>query len=169
MKLNLGSGQQKKEGFINTDSNPESKPDILRDIMRGLPFANEVAEEIHAEHLIEHLDTADFIFLFNECWRVLRDGGELHLKAPYYKMKWAYIDPSHKRFITEWSFDFFINHDYNSMTAGVTGWYEPVKLQVTGGEIYVVLRKTLTPKNWQMGDLKDETSNNTSNQQGQKQ
>lgn len=158
MKLNLGSGQNKKEGFINIDSNPSTKPDVIRDVCRGLPYTDGVADEICAEHLIEHLNAQDFIFFFNECWRVLKSKGILHIKAPYYKEKWAVIDPTHVRLITEYSFDFFFNRDYNSMTAGVTGWYEPEKLQIIGGELQLTVKKVETPTQyWDVKEMKEVT------------
>lgn len=172
MKLNLGAGNLKKEGYVNVDNNKACNPDLLRDIGRGLPYADCVVEEILAEHLIEHLPAEEFIFFFNECHRVLRDGGILHLKAPYYKMKWAYIDPTHIRFITEHSFDFFVNRDYNSVTAGVTGWYEPVDIKLIGGELDVVLKKVLVPVNkWMCKDLDggkdgEQKSNSANNNAG---
>jgi len=143
MRLNIGSGNNPKKGYINIDSNPTCKPDVIRNVMRGLPYNDNVADEICAEHIVEHLNSDDFIFLFNESHRVLKVGGILHIKAPYYKEKWAFIDPTHIRMITEFSFNFFTVQDYNSITAGVTGWYDMVKINLDehGGEIQVTLKK----------------------------
>ena len=147
LKINLACGMRKKEGveWVNIDSNSECKPDVVRNLMRGLPYSNETIDEINCEHFIEHLNGEDFIFFFNECHRVLKEGGRLCLKAPYHSEKWAWIDPTHKRPISEHSFDFFINCDYNSQNAGVTGWYLPESLNITGGEIDVVISKLKKP------------------------
>lgn len=155
LKLNIGAGLKKKEGFVNIDSNPKTEPDVVRDIRRGLPYDGSTVDLIECDHLIEHLNPEDFIFFFNECHRVLVDGGKLIVRAPYYQGKWAFIDPTHIRYITEHSFDFFVNKDYNSTTAGVTGWYEPESTNVNGGEITVVMKKVLSPTKFWEGVLKD--------------
>lgn len=145
MKLNLACGNLRKPDYINVDNNPTCQPDKLHDIIYGIPYSDETVEEILCEHFIEHLDGEQFIRFFNECWRVLKVGGKLEIAAPYHSMKWAIIDPSHKRFISEHSFDFFMNRDYNSVTAGVKGWYLGVSCVLNGGELRVVLEKTLMP------------------------
>ena len=147
LKLNLACGMRKKEGtdWVNIDNNEQCRPDRRHDILYGLPYGDETVDEINCEHFIEHLDGVQFIRFFNECHRVLKEGGRLCLKAPYHTEKWAWIDPTHKRPISEHSFDFFINHDYNSQSAGVTGWYLPENLNITGGEIDVTLSKLKKP------------------------
>lgn len=145
IRLNLASGFQPKKDHINIDNNPLCNPDRLHDIKYGLPYADDSVDEISCEHYIEHLDGEEFIRFFNFCHRVLKEGGILHLKAPYYKEKWAWIDPTHKRPISEHSFDFFINHDYNSVNAGVKGWWSPGDMNIKGGEISLSMIKLKRP------------------------
>lgn len=151
LRLNLACGNKLigSDGeweTINIDNNRSVTGIVYRDIMRGLPFADGVADEVIGEHIIEHLGAEDFIFFFNEAHRVLKEGGLLKVKTPYFQGKWAFIDPTHKRLMMENSFDFFINCDYNSVTAGVIGWYEPVEIVVDGGELRATLKKVLEPK-----------------------
>lgn len=145
MKLHLACGAQYWEGWVNIDVNRDVKADIYRDITRGLPYGDGVADEIVGEHIVEHLDADDFIFFFNEAHRVLKEGGLLRVNVPYFTGKWAYIDPTHKRLICENSFDFFMNRDYNSVTAGVTGWFEPVRFELKNFELIAVFKKVLNP------------------------
>jgi SAM-dependent methyltransferase len=146
LRLNVACGMQKITSTdewetVNIDSNRNCQPDLVCDVLQGLPYKNDSADEIVAEHFIEHLDGHEFIRFFNDCHRVLKTGGVLKIKAPHRQGKWAWIDPTHKRFLDEYSFDFFINRDYNSESAGVTGWYEPLHLSVVNYELQVVLRK----------------------------
>jgi len=161
LKLNIGCGPpkvQKKKGYVNMDINPLCKPDVVRDVSRGLPYSDGVVDEIICEHVIEHLDDDDFVFFFNECHRVLKLGNVLEVAAPYYMGKWAYIDPTHKRLITEFSFDFFLTKDYNSVGAGVTGWFKPLEINITPdkGEIRLRLEKADGSTNYVVGRLKNE-------------
>src|SRR5262245_56789224 len=80
-KLNLGCGPHSKDGFLNIDLFPGG--DLTLDLRRGLPFEANCCEYIFSEHFFEHIDYPDPItFLFRECLRVLRPGGELRFSVP---------------------------------------------------------------------------------------
>jgi predicted SAM-dependent methyltransferase len=80
-KLNLGSGEQIKEGFLNVDMFPGA--DVTLDLRKGLPFGSACCDVIVSEHFFEHIDYPQPIrALFAECLRVLRPGGELSFSVP---------------------------------------------------------------------------------------
>ena len=109
MKLNLGCGRHKLEGFINIDKVKECHPDIHRDLIRGLPFGDNTIDEIFTSHTFEHLKgEEDFIFVMNECYRVLKSNGILRIVVPSgYKLEWALRDPTHNRVFFEQTFWYF--------------------------------------------------------------
>src|ERR1700733_2064792 len=70
VKLNLGSGPFRKEGFLNVDLFPGG--DITLDLRLGLPFDSNCCELIFSEHCFEHFDYPEPIsFLLKECLRIL--------------------------------------------------------------------------------------------------
>ena len=80
-RLNLGSGQHRKDGFLNVDLSPGG--DITLDLRLGLPFESDCCELIFSEHCFEHFDYPEPIsLLFRECLRVLGTGGELRFSVP---------------------------------------------------------------------------------------
>ena len=81
MKLDIGCGNNKKSPeYVGIDSN---KADIILDVCKQpLPFGNNSIEEIYSRHTIEHL--SDFDFFLNECHRVLKPSGLLHLEYPHF-------------------------------------------------------------------------------------
>jgi Flp pilus assembly protein TadD/predicted SAM-dependent methyltransferase len=80
-KLNLGSGQFRKAGFLNVDLFPGG--DLTLDIRRGLPFGSDCCELIFSEHCFEHFDYPEPVtHLLRECLRVLRPGGTLSFSVP---------------------------------------------------------------------------------------
>jgi hypothetical protein len=44
----------------------------------------------------------------NECWHALATGGLLDIRSPYYRHPLAFTDPTHVRFCTEQTFDYWI-------------------------------------------------------------
>lgn len=82
MKLNLGSGSAKLNGFINVDINPENKPDLVHDILTPLPYGNSTVEEIVLFHTIEHIEKWKHKGLFLEIRRLLTPTGIFCISYP---------------------------------------------------------------------------------------
>ena len=88
-KLNLGSGEVKKPGFLNVDLYPGG--DVTLDLRLGLPFESDCCDLIFSEHFFEHVDYPEPITqLLIECLRVLRPGGELRFSVP--DTAWPLVD-----------------------------------------------------------------------------
>ena len=75
MKLNLGSGSAKLDGFINIDINEANKPDVVCDILKGLPYETSSISEVTLFHTIEHIEKYKHKSLFIEIRRVLTPDG----------------------------------------------------------------------------------------------
>ena len=85
MKLHLGCGTKKLEGWVNIDSVPECRPDLVHDVTKPLPYADQSAEELLAEDLLEHFDKYIRYLVFYEWTRVLKVGGKITLQVPDFK------------------------------------------------------------------------------------
>ena len=81
MKLNVGSGLVREEGYVNLDLDVEMKPHVVGEALL-LPFKEGVFEQVKALHLIEHLPYRLQVQFLKECHRVLKDEGELFLEFP---------------------------------------------------------------------------------------
>lgn len=130
MKIHLGCGNRKPEGYVNVDVNPNVSPDIVHDLtVYPWPFANDCADEIAAMHVIEHLisqgDMKSFNNFFRECWRLLKPGGLLKVVVPDANGGRAFSDPSHKSFYNRDAFAFIsknaikLNRESNSCMSSV--------------------------------------------------
>ena len=82
MKINLGSGHWKLEGWINVDIDRESEPDVCANLSGGLPFANGVARLMHTEDFIDQLELEEAAEFLHECHRILAPGGVLRVLTP---------------------------------------------------------------------------------------
>jgi SAM-dependent methyltransferase len=100
MKINLGSGYKRIDGFLNVDDDPLVEPDFLVDIERDhLPFEDNTVEEVRAHHILEHIGEG-FIPLMQEIYRVCKHGAILDIVVPHHFHDNFYSDPTHKRPIT---------------------------------------------------------------------
>ncbi len=85
MKLHLGCGTKKKEGWINIDSVAALQPDLVHDISQPLPYDDLSVDEVLAEDLLEHFDKYLRFVVFYEWIRVLKIGGTITLQVPDFK------------------------------------------------------------------------------------
>jgi len=90
MKLNLGCGNQRIDGWIGIDKVQTSATDIVRDLRRGLPFSDSTVDEVICDNVLEHIG-------LNEIYRVLKPGGRATLIVPDARSQAAWQDPTHVR------------------------------------------------------------------------
>lgn len=104
--LDIGCGKNKVEGAIGIDINKDSDADIICDIEKGLSFKDSVFDEVYCNQIVEHI--SDLIRFMEEIHRVSKNQARVFIEAPYYASFTAYQDPTHKTFITEHTFDYFL-------------------------------------------------------------
>lgn len=133
-KINLGSGNDPKKGYVNCDSlDLPTVDEIVNCINFPYPFEDGEAEEIMAVDLIEHLPSHvgnenTLIKFMTECHRILKQGGVLFIQTPRYDAEFLYIDPTHVRGYHEKSFDFL---DPDTEYGKTTGFYTDAKFKVS--------------------------------------
>jgi len=105
VRLDLGAGQNKKEGFRGVDILPGS--DITFDLFKPKwTFAKDNSvDELNISHFIEHV--LDLMAFMNECHRILKPGGQMTVIAPYYSSVRCWQDPTHKQAISEMTFLYY--------------------------------------------------------------
>lgn len=94
--LNLGAGNKLIEGAVNHDQ-VKHRPGI--DVVWNLndlpwPWKDGSFDFVVAKAVLEHLRITLFQSM-DECWRVLRSGGKVYLKIPYWRHDNSFADPSH--------------------------------------------------------------------------
>jgi len=85
LKLHLGCGTKKLDGWVNIDSVAACKPDKIHDISRPLPYAEQSVDEILAEDLLEHFDKYMRYVVMADWARVLKVGGRIIVQVPNFK------------------------------------------------------------------------------------
>ena len=115
MKLNLGCGGTKLEGWVNIDRNPGYEPDVIADV-RQLPFSDGEVEEIFASHILEHFGYEENVL--GEWSRVLCPGGRITVIVPDVESVYAAWEEN-----LRWPFGGNVDvRTINGFVFGATAW-----------------------------------------------
>jgi len=105
-KLNLGCGKKIRKGYLNVDLKKLPGVDMTMDLNKlPYPFKKGEFEEIYCDNILEHL--SDLNGVMKELHRVLKPGGRLVVKVPYFSQVGAFSDPTHKNFFTYYTMDYY--------------------------------------------------------------
>ena len=81
IKLNLGSGEDIREGYYNIDVRNILGTNIIADV-KSLPFQNKTIDEILASDVYEHISHRESLDLLKHWSGLLKEGGVLIIRAP---------------------------------------------------------------------------------------
>ncbi len=110
-KLNLGCGYDIKEGYVNLDAIYHSGVDIVYDITNfPWPFPDNFFDKIYASHILEHVE--DLKKTMQEIKRICKNQSEIKIRVPHFSCGVSYRDPTHKRFFSYFTFDYFEKGEY---------------------------------------------------------
>lgn len=97
MKINIGGGYKKYEGFLNLDLDPHTNPDFVVNLeVDKLPFDDDTISEVKAHHILEHMGEG-FFHLMKELYRVCKDGAIIDVVVPHHRHDIFLADPTHRR------------------------------------------------------------------------
>ena len=103
MKLNLGCGYHRIEGWLNVDRFDACAPDLVWNLEQTpWPFEDDSVDEILLNHALEHLgaDSDRFLAIIQELYRVCRGGATLKINVPHPRHDDFINDPTHVRIVT---------------------------------------------------------------------
>lgn len=106
VKLDLGCGVNKREGFLGVDSLKLKGVDLVADLTKKWPWKDNSVDEINMSHTLEHFTQEERVHVMNEMYRVLKPvdydnagkavRGLATIITPYLFADRAYGDPTHK-------------------------------------------------------------------------
>lgn len=115
IRLDIGCGANKQDGFVGLDIRPLDNVDIIWDFEElPWPLPDESVLVAMASHVVEHINPHKFGFVrfMDEVWRILKPGGEFAIATPHGSSQgylqdpthcnpcneatWAYFDPEHQ-------------------------------------------------------------------------
>jgi hypothetical protein len=129
LKLDLGCGQNPRDGFEGVDLYGDKAKHKVNLFRFPWPFADESVDEIYCSHFMEHVPAReieekdlvaidpevskrflgqDMLFAFvDECYRILKPGAWMHVIVPSGRSNRAFQDPTHRRFFVQETFLYF--------------------------------------------------------------
>lgn len=96
LRLNLGSGPTKMDGFLSVDAIAFPGVDVVTDLRERWPWDDATVTEVHASHFLEHLTGRERVHFCNELYRILIPGGKCTLIVPHWCSNRAYGDFTHQ-------------------------------------------------------------------------
>jgi SAM-dependent methyltransferase len=138
LRLNLGGGLRRREGFYGVDLLPLPDIDIVADLNQPLDaLPDDSVAEVYSRHTLEHV--SNLLPLLAELHRVTRPGGRIEVIVPHFSNPYAYSDPTHVRTFGLYTFFYFADAD-NQPRRKVPNFYLPVRFHVEGVRVTLVRR-----------------------------
>lgn len=107
MKLNLGCGYDRRDGWLNVDAFAGCEPDKVMDL-EEIPWdlPSDAFEHVLLKHVLEHVgrDFQLFAAIVRELYRVAAPGGLVEIHVPHLRHDNFWSDPTHVRAFTPVTF-----------------------------------------------------------------
>lgn len=104
--FNIGCGSQRYKHVTGIDRVKSPGADIIHDLnVFPWPIADSTADVILAFHVLEHVN--DLPRVMEEIHRISKPGARIVIEVPYFRSVLAYQDPTHRRFFTTRTLDYF--------------------------------------------------------------
>ena len=135
VKLNLGSGDDPKFGYINIDQNSSCKPDICGEVISVISeFKENCVNEILAIHLINYFSHRKLLDFLNSVYRILDLGGQVVIEGPdfdkiYQTLKITEFEPSQLYALFATNID-GPTHDFPYINAVTFDWLQKECLRI---------------------------------------
>jgi hypothetical protein len=128
MKLNMGCGYRKLEGWVNVDLSPKCQPDLVCDLESlPWPWKDDSVDEVLFNHSLEHMgqDPRTFLGMMKELYRVCEDQARIEIVVPHPRHDDFIGDPTHVRVITPGVLVLF-NREFNDEVKSKGGLNTPL-------------------------------------------
>lgn len=123
MKLDLGCGKNKKEGFIGVDTRPFEGVDQVVDLTQKWPWEDNSVDEVNASHIVEHFEAKERIHFVNELYRVLKPGAKAFIVTPHWCSQRATGDLDHRWPPVSEFWYFYLSKEWRDVNAPHNDFY----------------------------------------------
>jgi SAM-dependent methyltransferase len=148
VKLDLGCGQSKRNGFYSVDHLELDGLDIIADLNKPLHLLpDDCCEYIYSHHALEHIN--ELLPLMGEIHRISKPAGIVEIIVPHFSNVYGYSDPTHVRFFGLYSMYYFVSPENQPKIRRVPEFYTAARFIVKSATIefyrHGILDKILSP------------------------
>ena len=100
MRLNLGCGEARMDGYLNVDKEAQCKPDKIQDLeVFPWDFKDNSVDQIILSHVLEHLGQTSqtYLLIMRELYRICKAEAKIDIKVPHPRHDDFITDPTHVR------------------------------------------------------------------------
>jgi hypothetical protein len=96
LRLDLGCGDNKRDGFLGVDLVITASTNFVHDLtIHPWPCEDATVDEVHCSHFFEHLDGRQRLRFMESLFRVMKVGAKATMITPYWNSMRAVQDPTH--------------------------------------------------------------------------
>jgi predicted SAM-dependent methyltransferase len=130
MKIDLGCGRRKVEGYYGIDCQALDGVDLVCDCNSAIPLGSDIASCIRAFDFLEHIANDKRIHIMSEIWRLLKPDGIFISMTPSTDGRGAFQDPTHYSFWNENSFWYYTDDEHRALY-DIKPKFEPIAISTT--------------------------------------
>ena len=124
-KLNIGSGEFLKSGFVNVDFYSVTKPDVEHDLSKfPYPFEDNYFDHVESDHCFEHLENP--FAVMKEVHRISKDKATVFIRVPHFSRGFTHAE--HKAGF-DVTFPYYFKKDFKGGYQGIE--FQCTKLRLT--------------------------------------
>jgi len=143
VKINLGCGREILKDYINLDIVQLEGIDIVHNLDEfPYPFVDNMFDEVRMKSIMEHLENVQKTL--EELWRISKPNAIIIIRVPHFSSLGAFVDPTHKRFFTYYSFDYYCEDAKKEISD--FSYYSKTKFKMVSRRI--IYPKYLKPFEW---------------------
>jgi SAM-dependent methyltransferase len=148
LRIDLGCGNNKKEGFIGIDNRKLPEVDLVCDLeTQPLPLEDNSVDELYCAHVMEHFSRERMYQLMEEIWRICKKGAKITIKVPHFSSYGAFHE-EHLTFFRYNSFQLIIDDNDLGFPKIRNDKYNPMQ-----DKFHIVKRRFHMQHPWQFMNL----------------
>lgn len=129
IKLDLGSGGIRRDGFYGVDHLQLQGVDIVADLNQPLTLIpTDSIAKIYSSHVLEHVQ--DINLLMSEIHRITQPNGIIEIVVPHFSNVYGYSDPTHIRLFGLYSMHYYTPKDIQPSGRKVPDFYTNVAFKI---------------------------------------
>jgi len=134
--------KNKSDKVIGMDIAKLPGVDLVHDLERfPWPFKKNEFDMVVSNHVLEHM--SNLVKVMEELWRISKPGAIIKINVPYFASPGAFQDPTHKRFFTLKTFEYFT--EKSGLNYYSTARFEILKRKITSFVTRPEISKILDP------------------------